>query len=70
MASYAAAIPALERLHRERPDDVSLMHQLGLSYVAAGRASDGVALLEQALERDPDNLETPPSAGHGLHEPE
>ena len=55
---FDAAIPALERLHRERPDDVSLMHQLGLSYVAAGRSSDGVALLEQALERDPDNLES------------
>ena len=55
---FADAIPALEKLLRERPDDVSLMHQLGLTYVAAGRASDGVALLEQALSRDPDNLES------------
>ncbi len=55
---YDAAIPALERLHREQPEDVSLMHQLGLTYVAAGRSSDGVALLEQALTRDPDNLES------------
>ena len=55
---FDAAMPALERLHRERPDDVSLMHQLGLTYVAAGRSSDGVALLEQALKRDPDNLES------------
>jgi len=55
---FADAVPALERLHRERPDDVSLMHQLGLTYVAAGRASDGVALLQQALKRDPDNLES------------
>ena len=55
---YDAAIPALERLSRERPEDVSLMHQLGLTYVAAGRSSDGVALLEQALKRDPDNLES------------
>ena len=53
---FDAAIPALERLQSERPDDVSLMHQLGLTYVAAGRSSDGVALLEQALKRDPDNL--------------
>lgn len=55
---FNAAIPALEKLHRERPDDVSLMHQLGLTYVAVGRASDGVALLEQALAREPDNLES------------
>ena len=34
------------------------MHQLGLSYVAAGRAADGIALLERALSRDPDNIET------------
>ena len=34
------------------------MHQLGLSYVAAGRPADGIKLLEQALTRDPDNIET------------
>ena len=55
---FDAAVPALEGLHRDRPDDLSLMHQLGLTYVAVGRASDGVALLEQALKRDPDNLES------------
>ena len=55
---YTAAIPVLEKLSRERPDDLSLMHQLGLSYVAAGRAADGIALLERALSRDPDNIET------------
>ncbi|MDO8681204.1 MAG: tetratricopeptide repeat protein [Acidobacteriota bacterium] len=55
---FDAAVPALEKLQRERPEDVSLMHQLGLTYVAVGRASDGVALLEQALNRDPDNLES------------
>ena len=55
---FDAAVPALEKLHRDRPDDVSLMHQLGLTYVAVGRASDGVALLQQALKRDPDNLES------------
>jgi tetratricopeptide (TPR) repeat protein len=56
--NYGAAIPLLERLSRERPDDLSLTQQLGLSYVAAGRSADGVALLRKALERDPDNLET------------
>ena len=55
---FASAIPVLEKLRAERPDDLSLMHQLGLSYVAAGRAADGIALLEQALSRDPDNVET------------
>lgn len=55
---FDAAVPALERLRLERPDDLSLMHQLGLTYVAVGRASDGVALLELALTRDPDNLES------------
>jgi tetratricopeptide (TPR) repeat protein len=55
---FAAAIPALEQLSRERPDDLSLMHQLGLSYVAAGRAVDGIKLLEQALTRDPANVES------------
>jgi tetratricopeptide (TPR) repeat protein len=57
-ANYAAAIPLLERLSRERPDDLSLTQQLGLSYVAAGRSADGLALLQKALERDPENLET------------
>ena len=55
---FDAAIPVLERLLRERPDEVSLMHQLGLSYVAAGRAPEGVALLERALARDDANLES------------
>jgi tetratricopeptide (TPR) repeat protein len=56
--NYTAAIPLLERLNRERPEDLSLTQQLGLSYIAAGRSADGLALLSQALERDPDNLET------------
>ena len=55
---FDAAVPVLERLLRERPDEVSLMHQLGLSYVAAGRAPEGVALLERALARDDANLES------------
>lgn len=55
---FDAAVPVFEHLRRERPDDLSLMHQLGLTYVAAGRASDGVTLLEQALARDPGNLES------------
>ena len=55
---FAAAIPTLEQLSRERPDDLSLMHQLGLSYVAAGRAVEGIKLLETALSRDPDNIES------------
>ena len=55
---YAAAIPTLERLSRERPDDLSLMQQLGLSYVAAGRAVEGIKVLETALSRDPNNIES------------
>lgn len=55
---FGEAIPLLERLLGERPDDLSLMHQLGLTYVAAGRASEGVTLLERALSRDPANLES------------
>jgi tetratricopeptide (TPR) repeat protein len=56
--NYGAAIPLFERLSKERPDDLSLMQQLGLSYVAAGRSADGLSLLRRALDRDPDNLET------------
>ena len=56
--NYNAAIPLLERLSRDRPNDLSLIQQLGLSYVAAGRSAEGLALLHGALERDPDNLET------------
>ena len=55
---FAAAVPVLEQLLRERPDEISLMHQLGLSYVAAGRAPEGVALLERALAQDGGNLES------------
>ena len=43
---FGAAVPALERLRHDRPDDISLMQQLGLTYVAAGRSTEGVALLE------------------------
>ncbi|HUE86906.1 MAG TPA: tetratricopeptide repeat protein, partial [Vicinamibacterales bacterium] len=55
---FDRAIPLFEKLLKERPGDLSLIHQLGLSYVAVGRASEGIALLQRALARDPDNLET------------
>jgi tetratricopeptide (TPR) repeat protein len=55
---FAAAIPTLERLSQARPHDVALMQQLGLSYVAAGRAVEGIRLLEHALTLDRDNVET------------
>jgi tetratricopeptide (TPR) repeat protein len=55
---FETAIPLLERLRSERPDDVALMNQLALSYVAAGRRDAGLQLLEQSLAIEPDNVET------------
>jgi tetratricopeptide (TPR) repeat protein len=54
---FTQAIAILERLQREKPDDLVLMAHLGQVYVAAGQDADGVALLERVVARDPDRFE-------------
>jgi tetratricopeptide (TPR) repeat protein len=54
---FDRAIPLLERLHRERPDDVGLQTHLGGIYVAGGRADDGIRTLEAVVGRDPTNFD-------------
>jgi protein O-GlcNAc transferase len=55
---FAQAIPRLERLRAARPDDLGLLNHLGGIYAASGRSSDGIALLESVLTRDPQNFDT------------
>jgi tetratricopeptide (TPR) repeat protein len=52
-----AAIGTLEELRRQKPDDPALASHLGEAYVAAGRADQGVALLEQVVAKDPERFE-------------
>lgn len=54
---FDRAIPLLERLHRERPDDVGLQAHLGGIYVAGGRPDDGIRTLEAVVARDPANFD-------------
>jgi tetratricopeptide (TPR) repeat protein len=54
---WALAIPLLEQLRQEKPDDIALLNHLGEVYVAAGRTADGVRLLEQVVARDPERFE-------------
>ncbi|MFN8062920.1 MAG: tetratricopeptide repeat protein [Vicinamibacterales bacterium] len=55
---FETAIPILERLRSQRPTDTSLLNQLGLSYLAAGRGDEGLQLLQQSVELDGENVET------------
>lgn len=54
---FDAAITSLEALRRQKPDDLALLSHLGQVYVAAGRASQGTALLEQVVARDSERFE-------------
>jgi tetratricopeptide (TPR) repeat protein len=54
---FAEAIPLLERLRVQRPDDVALLTHLGAVYAGAGRVSESIALLESVLARSPDSFE-------------
>jgi len=56
-SQWALAIPLLEQLRQEKPDDIAVLNHLGEVYVAAGRTSDGVRLLEQVVARDPERFE-------------
>lgn len=47
------AIALLQQLRQEKPDDIALLNHLGEVYVAAGRAGEGVTILEQVVARDP-----------------
>ena len=48
------AIPLLEALQREKPDDLALLSHLGEVYVAALRPDEGIRTLEQVVARDPE----------------
>ncbi|MFN2444428.1 MAG: tetratricopeptide repeat protein, partial [Vicinamibacterales bacterium] len=54
---FDRAIPLLERLQRERPDDVGLQAHLGGIYVSGGRPAEGIRTLEAVVERDPANFD-------------
>ena len=54
---FAAAIPLLEQLRTERPNDVALTTHLGGIYAAAGRLADATALLDSVLAHDAGNFD-------------
>jgi tetratricopeptide (TPR) repeat protein len=47
-----AAIPELERLCQQRPEDVPLLNNLGVVYITADRLQDAVAVLTRAAKLD------------------
>ncbi len=49
----AEALPDLEALHAERPDEPAVVTSLSIALQAAGRADDAHRLLEAAVERQP-----------------
>jgi tetratricopeptide (TPR) repeat protein len=55
--NFDAAITKLEELRRQRPDDLALASHLGEVFVAAGRADQGIALLEGVVAKDPERFE-------------
>jgi tetratricopeptide (TPR) repeat protein len=54
---FSDAIPLLEQLRSERPDDIALATHLGGIYGAAGRPAEAIALLDAVLARDRDNFD-------------
>jgi tetratricopeptide (TPR) repeat protein len=55
---HAEAIPILERLRTEEPDNVVLLSNLGAAYVDAGRTAEGLTTLQAALQIQPDYFST------------
>ena len=54
---FGEAIPLLERLRSQKPDDPAIVTYLASAYAGAGRMSDAIPLLESVLTRDPDNFD-------------
>jgi tetratricopeptide (TPR) repeat protein len=52
------AVGLLERLRRDRPNDVALMNELATVYSSAARLEEALAILGQALAADPEGFET------------
>jgi Flp pilus assembly protein TadD len=63
---FAAAIPLLEQLRTERPNDIGLMTHLGGIYAAAGRLAEATLLLEAVLGREADNFDAHVNLAHAL----
>jgi tetratricopeptide (TPR) repeat protein len=55
---FDAAIPLLESLRRQKPDEVALANQLAEVLVAAGRHGDAIQVLAPHVERREDNAQT------------
>ncbi len=56
VSRYEEAIPHLERLRGEKPDDLDLATYLAFALGRVGRTDEAVALLDGVLARDPDHL--------------
>jgi tetratricopeptide (TPR) repeat protein len=54
---FGEAIPLLERLRSQKPDDLALVTYLASAYAGSGRLSDAIPLLESVLSREPDNFD-------------
>jgi tetratricopeptide (TPR) repeat protein len=54
---HAEALPLLEKLRGERPDDRELLTYLGGTYAVAGRTAEAVTLLDKVLAAHPDDFD-------------
>jgi tetratricopeptide (TPR) repeat protein len=56
VSRFGEAIVVLEDLHRRRPDDLTVLVDLGVAYRRAGRVFEAREVLEAALAAGPDNF--------------
>jgi tetratricopeptide (TPR) repeat protein len=54
---FSEAIPLLEQLRAQKPEDVGLVIHLGGVYAAAGRLPEAIALLDAVVARHPDSFD-------------
>lgn len=50
------ALPLLEKLHRERPDDIAATTNLSAAYIGSSRGAEAIALLDAAYAEHPERF--------------
>ena len=67
-AQHGRAVEALEKAAALGPDDATVLNDLGLSYLAVGRAADALKVLQRAIMLDPNHAEAHNNLGSALRE--